>query len=260
MDAAVGAAAAKVHEEKMILETVRQAGAGKVGQAGRAAGDIGDGRHQVGGLAVKMGVPEFLRVERSARVRIFHELITNTPAAVAPFHEVHPAGLIAAVGVVVAGEEISVCIEYQVLRIAQSEAEHFQTGPVRVAAKDATRVGLAHAPTVGELDIRAAVPDAEINLAVGTKVHPVQIVADEPDAHAKAVMQRLANIGHAVAVGVAQQPEIRNVRIPHGAFSRQNARGDTVEGRVETLGKNGGMVGLAVAIAVLDQADALAVF
>ena len=91
-------------------------------------------------------------------------------------------------------------------------------------------------------------------------MHPEQNVAYEPDAHAKAVMQRLANIGHAVAVGVAQQPEIRNVRIPHGAFSRQNTRGDTVERRVETFGKNGGVVGLTVAIAVFDQADALAVF
>ena len=113
-----------------------------------------------------MRIPKFLRVEWSARVGAFHELIADAPAAVAAFHNVNPPRLIATVGVVVAGEKVSVLIEHQVLRIAQAESEHFEFRAVRITTKHATRVGIAHAAAIGELHVRAAVADAEINFAV----------------------------------------------------------------------------------------------
>ena len=100
-----------------------------------------------------MGIPKFLRVERSARVGTFHELIADAPAAIAAFHDINPARLIAAVGVVVAGEQVAVLIENQVLRIAQAESEHFEFGAVRVATEDTARVGFAHVPAIGELHV-----------------------------------------------------------------------------------------------------------
>ena len=88
----------------------------------------------------------------------------------------------------------------------------------------------------------------------------VEVMADETDAHAEAVVERLAEIGDAIAVGVAQEPEVRNVRIPDVAFAREHAGADAIEGRVETVGEDCRVVRLAGAVAVFEQADAFAVF
>src|SRR6266511_2465013 len=85
-------------------------------------------------------------------------------------------------------------------------------------------------------------------------------MTDEANAHTKAVVERFTEISGAIAVGVAEQPEVRNVRKPDRALARQHARGEAVQRRVETVGKNRGMIRLAVPVAIFDQADALAVF
>ena len=149
VDATVGAAAAKVHQKEMVLETVGQPGAGKVSHAGRTARDVGDGRDNVGSLALKLRIPKLLRVERSARVRSLHELITDAPAIVAALHHVNPAGLVAAVRIVVSGKQVAVLIEHEVLRVAQAEGKNFELGAVRVTAEDAARVWFADVPSVG---------------------------------------------------------------------------------------------------------------
>ena len=260
VDSAVGAAAAKVHQKEMVLETVGQPGAGKVSHAGRTARDVGDGRDNVGRLAVKLRIPKFLRVERSARVRSLHELITDAPAIVAALHHVNPAGLVAAVRIVVAGKQIAVLIENEVLRIAQAEREHFEIGAVRIAAEDAAGIGLTDVPAIRDLHVRAPVTDAEIDFPIRTEMRAVEVMADETDAHAEAVVERLAEIGDAIAVGVAQEPEVRNVRIPDVAFAREHAGANAIERRVETVGEDGRVVCLAVAVPVFEQTDAFAVF
>ncbi len=153
VDAAIGATAAKIHQKEMILELIGQSGAREKGHARRTGGDVRDRGNDVGRLPLEMRIPKFLRVERSARVGAFHELIADAPAAVAAFHHVNPARLIAAVGVVVAGEQVSVLIENQVLRITQAESEHFEFGAVRIAAEDAARVGFAHLAAIGKLHV-----------------------------------------------------------------------------------------------------------
>src|SRR2546430_8850858 len=80
-------------------------------------------------------------------------------------------------------------------------------------------------------------------------MHAVQVMADETDTHTEAVVERFAEIGNAIAVRVAQQPEIRNVRVPDVSFARQNAGADTVERRVKTIGEDRRMIGLAVTVA-----------
>src|SRR5439155_24333071 len=95
MDATVGAAAAEIHEEEMAIKTIRQTGSGKIRHAGRTGGDVRDWRDDVGCLALKMRIPKFLRIERPARIRPFHELIADPPAIVAAFNQVNPAGLVA---------------------------------------------------------------------------------------------------------------------------------------------------------------------
>src|SRR2546430_1591473 len=51
MNAAIGSSAAKIDEEKVILETGRQTCSREIGEAGGSAGDIDDWRHDVGSLA-----------------------------------------------------------------------------------------------------------------------------------------------------------------------------------------------------------------
>src|SRR6266480_7254689 len=91
-------------------------------------------------------------------------------------------------------------------------------------------------------------------------MHAVQVMADEPDTHTEAVVERFAEISYAIIVRVAQQPEIRNVRIPDVPLARENAGADAIKRGVEPFGKHGRMIRLAVAVAVFEQADALAVF
>ena len=109
------------------------------------------------------------------------------------------------------------------MRVAQSEREHFQVRAVWIAPKDTARVRLANRAPLGHLHVRAAVANAEINFSVRAEMHAVRIVAEETHPHAEAIMEGAAKIGDAVAIDVAQQPEIGDVGIPHGAPARENA-------------------------------------
>src|SRR5438105_1309158 len=143
------------------------------------------------GLARKVRMPKFFGVEGSARIGVFHELIAHAPATVAAFHHIHPARLIATVRIIVAREEISVLIENEILRIAQTKGEHFEVGAVGLAAKDTAGLWLTHRAAIGQLYVGAAVADAEIKFAVGAKVHAVQIVSQKTYSHPKTIMQGL---------------------------------------------------------------------
>src|SRR5437870_4307704 len=137
MNAAVYGAPAEIHQKKMVLKSRWQAGARKIGHPRGTTGDIGNRRDNIGRLAVKMRVPEFLVVEWPSRIRIFHELIADAPATVAPFDDINPSCFIAAVRIVVTCEEIPVLIENQILRIAQPEREDLQLGAIGIATEHA---------------------------------------------------------------------------------------------------------------------------
>src|SRR5215813_3013149 len=87
----------------------------------------------------------------------------------------------------------------------------------------------------------------------------MQIVAEETNTHAETVVKRFLDIGHAIIIGVAQKPEIGNVRIPNISASREDSCTDAIERRVELFGKNCRAVGSAVAVGVFDELNALAV-
>src|SRR5262249_51360580 len=104
MHSAVGHTSSKVHEEEMVFESWRQSCARDGGHAGGLARYIVNGRHDVGRLAVEWRVPEPLSIERSARIRVFHELVSDAPSIVASFHQVNPPGLVTAIGIVIPGK------------------------------------------------------------------------------------------------------------------------------------------------------------
>src|SRR5262249_30353156 len=87
----------------------------------------------------------------------------------------------------------------------------------------------------------------------------MQIVAEETNTHAETVVKRFLDISDAIVIGVAQKPEIRNVRIPNISASREDACADAIERGVELLGENGRAIGFAVAIGIFDELNALTV-
>src|SRR5688500_7977389 len=101
---AAGSAAAEIAQKKSAAVVIGQSGAGIIRQAGGAVAEVGDGRDDVCGLALKMRVPQTLGVPRAAAGRRGEGLVADPPAAVATFHNINPARAIAAVAVVVAGE------------------------------------------------------------------------------------------------------------------------------------------------------------
>src|SRR5262245_34119326 len=86
----------------------------------------------------------------------------------------------------------------------------------------------------------------------------VQIVTEKPNAHTEAVVKGFLGIGHAIVIGVAQKPEIGNVRIPNISLPGENASADAIERCVELFGENRRTICFAIAVAIFDELDALA--
>ena len=106
-------------------------------------------------------------------------------------------------------------------------------------------------------DVQAAVAEREVEPAVGPERQAVQVVAEEGDVDAEAMCQGLDQVGLAGAFGVLEEPEVGNAGVVDVALARQHAGADAVGGEVKAIGEDGGFVGDALALAVLDQADAV---
>ncbi len=180
------------------------------------------------------------------------ELVADPPAAVAPLDHVDPARPVAAVGVIVAGEQVAELVERQLLRVAEPRGEDLELGAVGVAAEDRAGVGDGQLAAVEGRHVEPAVADAEIEPPVGPEPQAVQVVAQEADVDAVPLVQQRAAIGPAVAVGVAELPEPGDARVPDVALPCQDAGADAGGRIVEPVGEDGGRVGPAVAVAVHD--------
>src|ERR1043165_954839 len=87
----------------------------------------------------------------------------------------------------------------------------------------------------------------------------MQVMADEAETHAVTVTQASARIGDVVAVRVAQEPEIGDVRVINCASAREHARTETFFETSESAREHHGLVTLAVIVAVPDERDAVLV-
>src|SRR6266513_73388 len=94
----------------------------------------------------------------------------SRPHSCSALHQVGPPRRVAGVAVVVAGPEVPLRVERELLRVAQARREQLEAGPVRVAAHHAARVGIVQDP----LDVDAAVADREIELPVGPEPQAVE--------------------------------------------------------------------------------------
>ena len=156
VDAAVGARAAKIAQEKMVAVSLWETRARIMRQSGRTVRDMRDRRHNVRRLFGKLQVPEVFGIPH-ARRRGVTELIGDAPAAVAAFHHIDQPRGIAVVAIVVAGEQIAVIIKRQFLRIAQTVGEHFQIRAVQIAAQHGAHVGIIQHLAFLRLHVESAV-------------------------------------------------------------------------------------------------------
>ena len=133
-----------------------------------------------------------------------------------------------------------------------------QVAAVELAAEDRAlvRVGVGLAFV---LDVEAAVADREVEPAVGPDDQAVHVVAHQRGVHAEAVEHDRALVGDAVAILVAQAPDLGDQRRDHVFADRQHAGDQAVLELVEALGEGRDAVERAVSVGVGEQHDALAV-
>ena len=227
-----------------------------VGQAGRTRAEPLDGRDEVGRLPVEVGVPQLLLVPGTALPRRVHPLIGVAPAAVAALDHMNETRPVDAVGVVVAGEQVPVFVEDQLLGIAQARSENLQVAAVQLATQDAAGPLVIDRPVRG-LHGEAAVPAREVQATVGADAKTVQVVAEHGDVHAVARGQYTPFFGHAVRVGVREHPQVRDAGVVDVLVVLEEPRADP-GGRIpEAVREHRGLVGSPVAVLVDDQPNAV---
>ena len=254
-------AAPEIAQREGVVPLGAAAGTLVVAHATGSGRDVLDRRREVGRLGVILRVPHLLGVPGPAGIggaASLEELPPDAPTAVAALDEPGPSGLVAAVRVVVAGEQVAPGVEDHVLGVAQALIDHLEAGAIGLAAEHRPAVGGADRAALA-LDHRGAVADGEVQPPVGAEGEPVQVVPEESHADAVAVADAAPFVGDAVAIGVPQPPDVRDVGEEHVATARQHAGGHTVQRRGEVLGEHRGDGGLAGALRVPQQAHPLGV-
>lgn len=187
-------------------------------------------------------------------------MISLAPTGIAPFNDIDPAGWITVIGIVIAGEQIAVVVEDQLLWIAQAEGEDFQMRAIQIAAIDCAGIRIVHRASVDQrFGIGAAIAHREIELVIRPDAQAVQIVAEKRDVNAVTGGELLADIGDAVTIRILQQIKGRYVSEIDIAMKRHHARRQTRFHGIEAGGKDRRLVGLAGSLAVPDQPNAIGV-
>ncbi|MFO0964110.1 MAG: hypothetical protein U0793_00800 [Gemmataceae bacterium] len=174
-------------------------------------------------------------------------------AVVGPEEAVADADLVVAtVVLVVAHEDVEIGVEGDVVDVAQAAGEDVQVAAVGPATEDAA-ADQDEAVPFGPLDVAAMIAEGEVEPAVVP--HDDAVGAVQPD---RVRLGRQPQAGEEVLALVslavpAQHGEERRVHDVDGAVVIANA----LDG-VEAGGVDGGLVGVATAVGILDQADLIA--
>ena len=266
MDDAATGATGEVAGKEVVLVFVVQADAWVVGHAGGAVAEVGQRGQHIRHAVVVLQVPDLLGVPR-ATVRLWHRrgvhqravLVAAAPAAVATFHNLNPAGLVATVAVVVVGEQVAVVVEGHFLRVAQSTVDDLHVLAVPVAAEHSAFIRQVNVFLVDGGDVGSAVADAEVQLAVRPHGEAVHVVPEELRPQAEAGGEAFLDFGHAVAVLVLQAVQVGNAGGVHAALAGQHPGHQAVLQLVVPLAEHRALVGLAAAGAVPHHADLVVV-
>ncbi len=199
--------------------------------------------------------PELLRVPRA---ELRQELPADAPAIIGALDDVHPARLVAAIRVVVAGEEIAHVIESKRLGIAQAFREQLELRPVRLGAKHRAIVLRLDRLAALRRHARAAVGDRPVEPAVGAHLDPVHVVPAVRDVHAEAGRDRgAARCRLTRRRRRGEFPEVRDAGEIDVPARGEHARRDAGFDEVEALSEDDGSVRHTVAVAILHEPDAL---
>ena len=207
------------------------------------------------GRRIAIHIPHSLGMPRSRGVRIGNCLERHVPAAVATIHHVDQSRVVAAVAVVVGGEQIAMVVERQFLRIAKPRVNHFQPAAIRPTAEHGPAARRGQHRSFGRRDMKTAVADRKVETAIGSPGEAVQVMSQERRVYAEAFQQDLAVVGLAVAVAVPEPPQTRDTGEPNRAVTRGQSGCQAIEHSVETVRVNRRAFGPAVAIAILEQPD-----
>src|SRR5436305_523777 len=178
----------------MLRVTVRQTGPWIISQPGGAVADQRNRRDDERSLAVELWVAKPFGHPDAARIGRVDKLETYTPAAIAPFHHVNPAGRIAAVRIIITGEQIAILIEGKFLGIAQPAREDFEAGAIGIAAQDCAHFGFFD-NVCAVLHVEATISHAEIEFAIRPEAQPVKIVTEKSGSNAVTSLERFLYIG-----------------------------------------------------------------
>ena len=151
----------------------------------------------------------------------------------------HPPGFVASIRVVVSGEQISVFVESQLLRVPQPRGEKFKVTAIGVAAQYGAAFRSGDLLPFLRDNIEASIANAEIELPVRPEPQPMEVMAIEAEAHRVTVLQTLALIGLAVPIRVAQAPQVGDASEVNIAFARQDPGSDPRIDVVKTFGEHG---------------------
>ena len=245
--------AAEVGKEKAPVEPRREPGAGIGGKPGRPRADMPHRREDPGRLADERRSPQLLAVERAAIGEILHR---PTPSRVSPRHDMHQARPVATVGVVVAGEAMPEIVEGELLGISQARRHDLETGAVGLAAEHGAALGVAgHAPLV--LDVVAAVADREPQPPVWAESEAVEIVPLDRGADTVADMEGELLVSHAIAIGIAEAPQVGNAGVEDVAAASEDPGAVPINEPIEAGGKHRRGIPPAVAVGVDDAAQSV---
>src|SRR5258705_13334276 len=112
------------------------------------------------------------------------------------------------VAVVVGADDVAVLVEREILRIAQTAGEDLLLAAVEIGAPDHAAVRVGELASLPRRDMDAEVALLPVEPSIGADEWPGVTVAAEPDVHSRAVRQRFLRVDHAIAIRVAEAPEV----------------------------------------------------
>lgn len=137
-------------------------------------------------------------------------------------------------------------------------SEHLEAAAVRIGAEDAAFVREGELISFRRGHGDAFVPDCPVDFAVRPQGEAMHVVPGVGDMVAEAMGEDFALVGRAVAVGVAQLPDVGRDRGVDGALVPENASGDAGDFGLEAIGVELHGVRGAIAIGVFDTVEFLA--
>ena len=195
-DAGRAGGATVIANQEMLGFRFEEAGARVISQARRARGDVGRRRNNEGRLRGILKLPDLLGhpsrkrplLETNRAKEGVHGLVLHLPTRIGTLDNIHHAGSVALVRVIVHGEAVTEIIEGDLLRVTQAEVHDLEVRAVRLEAEHGAAVaGVVLLAFLGR-EVETAIADRAPDAAVVPDGEAVHVVAGERDAHAEAVL------------------------------------------------------------------------